>query len=320
MGDQRVTGAGVPPVRLGWHLARARRDAGLRERELAEMLGVAPRLVRQWESGAKVPTDAQIHALADHYGVPAAALVPARSAASYEPASGRLVVGTHITEVPLEAGGNDAVLRAFLAAVRDERQLPAGAEIELRQPDLEALAFALDLDDVALEARLVAIIGVSAAEARRIRARLVRRRVLAPLAGVGLAAGAVALALPDHPGRVGTTTVLPSAGTGTAPTTIATGPGSIVASATSRSTTTMAAPDTTVVAAPPAGSATTPATTAPPAAPPPTRPRPVSTTASIGDPAVITNPSASVSVDHIPPPVPTVAVDPAAPTTTTAAP
>jgi transcriptional regulator with XRE-family HTH domain len=168
----------VPPVRTGWWLGNARRSFGVSENTVAQCLAVSSRTVRRWESGGAVPTDQQLAAMAAVFGCDVEALVP-----------GARVGESVMSEVGGDcAGDNDVVLRRFVARVRTERCVGGAERVHLRHDDVEALAAVLDLADTELQRRLVAIVGITADEARWVGRQLFRRRLLAPVAGIGVMA------------------------------------------------------------------------------------------------------------------------------------
>jgi transcriptional regulator with XRE-family HTH domain len=185
----------VPPVRTGWWLGNARRSFAVSERTVAERLGVSARTVRRWESGGTVPTDQQMCAMAALFGCEVVVLVPGPRVG--EPLGPGIRAGA--------TGGNDAVLRRYVARIRQERGAAATDRVQLRHDDVEALAVILDLGDSDLQRRLVAIVGITADEARWVGRQLLRRRLLFPVAGVGVVAvggGTMARLVPSPPAAV----------------------------------------------------------------------------------------------------------------------
>ncbi len=188
MADARYTyTAGIPAARVGSLLERARNASGIAEHDLASMLKVRVRTVRQWERGEFVPTDDQIEAIAATCGVRLIELLPSRTNLSYDSDTGTMRLGDHVLTLPASMRDDDTVLGAFLGLVRRQRGLRPDQDVNVREEDLEALADALDLDDEELEERLVRIVGLSRRRAAIVRAQLMRRRLTAGM--VGLVAG-----------------------------------------------------------------------------------------------------------------------------------
>src|SRR4051794_37046555 len=182
--------AGMPVERVGWLIARARRSAGLGERELATTVGVSQRTLRRWERGAVLPTDDEVEAIALACGLRLADLLPRRGVVELDAAARSMKVGDSIAALP-DGATNGEILGLFVSLVRAERHAPDARELRLRQEDLDVLADALDLDDRDLEAQLVEIIGLTRAEASSVRSQLLRRRLVMPVAGALLGLGVV---------------------------------------------------------------------------------------------------------------------------------
>ena len=125
---------------------------------------------------------------------------------AFDPVGRRLSLGPAVQVVPA-AGGNAAVLEAFVALVGASRGVPPTDLVEVREDDLDALCEALDLDSSDLRAQLQAQLGLSRVGSRQLITRLRQRRVLrgvaASAAGFavlgGLAVGAAAS--PSAPSR-----------------------------------------------------------------------------------------------------------------------
>src|SRR5215207_7793395 len=194
MVDARYTcTAGIPAVRVGALIARARCAAGVSERDVALRLRVRLRTLRDWEQGEVVPTDEQIEAIADACGVRVTELLPRRDEVSYDPATGTMRLGRQAVVLPVAVrNDNDDILSAYLALVRQQRGLRPGQEVVVRTDDLEVLADALDLDDEDLEERLVGIIGLSRRQAAVVRAKLLRKRLTVGMVGMVAGFGLVA--------------------------------------------------------------------------------------------------------------------------------
>jgi hypothetical protein len=183
--DARYTyTAGMPAVRVGWLVARARAVAGIADRDLAASLGVPLRAVRRWERGDLVPTDDEIEAIASACGTRITELLPRRASVSYDPGTGIMRMGDQAVAMPGSMLDNDTVLGAYIGMVRRQRGLRADQDVKVRSEDLEALAEALDLDDEELEERLIRVIGMSRTQAAAVRAHLLRRRLAVPMVGM----------------------------------------------------------------------------------------------------------------------------------------
>ena len=181
---------GIPAVRVGWLIAQARRAAVLDERGLARAVGVRRRTIRRWETAREVPCDREIEAIANACHRNLAELLPARDVVEFDAAARFLRVGGQ--SVSVADVRNDAVLTTYVALVREQRQLGEDDRVTFRQPDLDVLSEALDLEDDALEARLRRIAGLDENDAAEVRRRLMRRRLAMP--AVGLLAGSWGLA------------------------------------------------------------------------------------------------------------------------------
>lgn len=107
----------------------------------------------------------------------------------FDPAERRLELGAVTRDVPA-AGGNAAVLAAFVDLVGASRGVPPADLVEVRESDLDALCEALDLDAADLRDQLQAILGLSRVVSRQLVTRLRQRRVLR-----GVAASAAGLAV-----------------------------------------------------------------------------------------------------------------------------
>ena len=196
---------GIPAVRVGWLIGQARRAATLDERSLARAVGVRRRTIRRWETAREVPCDREIEAIANACHRNLAELLPARDVVEFDAAARFLRVGGQ--SVSVADVRNDAVLTTYVALVREQRQLGEDDRVTFRQPDLDVLSEALDLDDDALEGRLRRIAGLDENDAAEVRRRLMRRRLAMP--AVGLLAGSWGLArmaaahtndsIDDHP-------------------------------------------------------------------------------------------------------------------------
>jgi hypothetical protein len=158
------------------------------------------------EGGELDLTDADLAAVLAAYEVRADALVPERA---------RLVID--LDEQVVAAGGEartlagpaptaDEVLASYLSLVYTLRHATPGTPLVLRDTDVDVLAQALDLAQAAVSERLRALMDEPSGEVHH-RARLLRGRVLVPLAGVAIAAtaiGALVLVQGDDPQSITT--------------------------------------------------------------------------------------------------------------------
>ncbi len=106
---------------------------------------------------------------------------------AYEPVAGRLSVGTGTATLPARTD-NRRVLVAFVdlvAAERGERPASVG---QLREADLQALTFSLDLDAPDLLEMIETVLETTPKEAIGILSRLQANRILAGVAAAGLVA------------------------------------------------------------------------------------------------------------------------------------
>jgi hypothetical protein len=196
----------VPPRRLGALLRDQRAAGGRSVDELAAVSRFDATELAAVEAGDRALTDAELTAVLEVYGVQPDELVPERA---------KLVID--LDEQVLSAGGAaqtlagdtptaDEVLASYLSLVYTLRHATPGTRIVLRDADIEVLARALDLAQAAVSERLHALMAEPAGEVQR-RSRLLRGRVLVPLAGVVVAAtaiGALVLVQGDDPQTIST--------------------------------------------------------------------------------------------------------------------
>jgi transcriptional regulator with XRE-family HTH domain len=164
----------MPPERLGELLRASRKRRGWKRKHVAAIAHLHVDQLRAYERGeAPVPPEVCTR-LAEVYGESLTAHVPLRVAP------------------PIEQGDTEAVIAQYVALVRRLRGIRNGDTFPLRAHDLAALSAALDIDDDAIEQRIVDALGCSRDEARSLHRELLSRKVVLPVAG--LAAGLVALA------------------------------------------------------------------------------------------------------------------------------
>ena len=113
---------------------------------------------------------------------------PRRETVRYDRASRLLTVGEHaaVIEPSTDGDGNETLLRTYLELVARSRGVVLGAGMQLRDDDIHVLAQVLDLDDAALTSRLSRMLGVSMHEAKAVRGRIARRRLLVGAASLGV--------------------------------------------------------------------------------------------------------------------------------------
>lgn len=170
----------------------AREGKGLSLRRAARRLGVSPRMLRGWERGREDIPFAVRQAMVKLYSLPAEVLVPerpGRDAAGRDERSGTIRIGS-VTFTVQDA--NDDSLRAFLAAVRQERGLAPDAPLAVRASDAEMLAELLGGTADEIVRNLQRILGVDEREAVELSRWMFRRTAVAGALAVGLAAGVIA--------------------------------------------------------------------------------------------------------------------------------
>ncbi|HEX2576086.1 MAG TPA: hypothetical protein VHK88_07035 [Aquihabitans sp.] len=106
---------------------------------------------------------------------------------AYEPVAGRLSLGTGTATLPVRTD-NRRVLETYIDLVAAERGERPAAVGHLREADLEALTFSLDLDAPDLLTMIEDVLHTTPKEAIGILARLQANRILAGVAAAGLVA------------------------------------------------------------------------------------------------------------------------------------
>jgi transcriptional regulator with XRE-family HTH domain len=170
----------------------AREAKGLSLRRAARRLGVSPRTLRGWERGREDIPYLVRQAMVRLYGIPPETLVPerpARSAAGRDERSGTIRIGSVMFTVQ---DANDDSLRAFLAAVRQERGLAPDAPLAVRASDAEILAKLLGGTADEIVRNLQRILGVDEREAVELSRWMFPKSAVAGVLAVGLAAGVIA--------------------------------------------------------------------------------------------------------------------------------
>lgn len=112
---------------------------------------------------------------------------------AFDPATGRLRLGTHTRDLPAGAG-NREVLDAYVELTAWSRGDRVAEVVEVRQADIEALAAALDLDASGLAEQVEQVLGATRADAQRLVARLRDTRLIGGITKAAIS-GVVAGAL-----------------------------------------------------------------------------------------------------------------------------
>ena len=183
MSERRSTGS---------RIFAAREAKGLSLRRAARRLGVSPRTLRGWERGREDIPFAVRQAMVKLYNIPSELLVPerpARGAAGRDERSATIRIGSVMFTVH---DATDDSLRAFLAAVRQERGLAPDAPLAVRASDAEVLADLLGGTADEIVRNLQRILGVDEREALELSRWMFRRTAVAGALAVGLAAGVIA--------------------------------------------------------------------------------------------------------------------------------
>ena len=201
----------MPPGRLGKLMRAARKRAGMKRRAAARRVGISADALRRYERG-EAPVPAAVCArLADAYGDDLAAHVPVRVPVQLH--EHWLVTAGAVQPV----GGTrpDDVLQAYAALLRRLRGARPGEPLPLRAADLAALSGALGGTPEDVERRIAELLGCSREEASRLRAELVRRKVILPVAGLaaGVAMFAAVQAGASGDGRPAPDTLAPTEAT-----------------------------------------------------------------------------------------------------------
>jgi hypothetical protein len=168
----------------------ARVGRGTEVDELASRSFFTPVDLQAIESGERTLTDRELSEVLDVYAVDAADLVPERAKLVIDLDERVLAAGGEERSLAGKAPTADAVLASYLSLVYTLRHTEPGTPIVLRESDVDVLARVLDLGRPTVASRLHLLMIEPAGEVRR-RSRLLRGRVLVPLAGVVVAATAV---------------------------------------------------------------------------------------------------------------------------------
>jgi len=180
----------VPPRRLGGFLRDTRVGRGVSIDDLAAQSFFAPADLVAIETGDRVLTDRELGEVLSVYHVEAEQLLPERAQLMIDLGERTISVGDHESGLAGKAPTADEVLASYLSLVYTLRRAEPGRPIVLRAADVEVLARALDLAQPTVTARLHALMTEPAGEVQH-RSRLLRGRVLVPLAGIVVAATAL---------------------------------------------------------------------------------------------------------------------------------
>jgi transcriptional regulator with XRE-family HTH domain len=144
---------------------------GVSRADLATRVRVPLPMLVAWEEGIARPDPSTLERVAAALGLGAEQLVPQRQAMRFVP-------------------GNSDQVRAFVRIVESMRNVAPGGAVRFRMADLQALADVLGTDSPDVEARIATLLSCTPTEARTVRAQLLARRLLVPVA-----VGAIAAAL-----------------------------------------------------------------------------------------------------------------------------
>jgi hypothetical protein len=173
----------VPPVRFGRLLRDARLANDDSTLDLMRRSGLA--FDEDWfaavELGHVELDEPLVRWLTELYGVPAGALVPARSELIIDLTEGFVAVGDARRVVA--SNEPERILTDYLALVYLLRGLPVGSPIEWRNLDMTVLGDALRRRPTEVRARLDRMVATDR-EPVGLRASVLRRRLVVPLAGV----------------------------------------------------------------------------------------------------------------------------------------
>jgi hypothetical protein len=191
----------VPPVRLGGLLRDTRVGRGVSLDQLASQSFFTTADLVAVESGERALTDRELGEILSVYHVEAEQLLPERTELRIDLGERTIAVGGHRSSVAGRAPTADEVLVSYLSLVYTLRNTKPGHQIVLRAADVDVLAQALDLARPTVTARLHSLMAEPSGAVHR-RARVLRGRVLVPLAGVVVAVtalGTLMLVQADEP-------------------------------------------------------------------------------------------------------------------------
>jgi transcriptional regulator with XRE-family HTH domain len=228
----------LAPARLGMLLRCARKQQSLSRRSVADRIGASASELRRCERGDATAAPSLITALANCYGEALAAQFASRTPIRLE--VDRLVVGTE--EIALQTSDADELLGAYIGIVARLRHIKPGEPIALRTEDVAALSTSLGQTSEQIEQRIAELLDCTLRDARSVHSELLRRRLIAPTAGLLATVAIVAGAGCAAGGN--TTPAAPPRPTSHAPS-------AVVETVPSTTHHTAAAPTTSVTATPP---------------------------------------------------------------------
>ncbi|MEZ5169343.1 MAG: helix-turn-helix transcriptional regulator [Acidimicrobiia bacterium] len=182
---------GLPDERVGAVLAAYRRAVCLSRRTVANESGLDGHRLKAYELGRSRITDSDLVKLAEVYRVDVEDLLPPRRAVEVDVDNALLRLGSTVRAVGDPDRDMTAVLREYLNAVYELRNTPPDRPLPLREEDLAALADALGHEPDVIETRLMDIMDCTRDEAASMRRLILRRRLVAPAAGLIMTAGLV---------------------------------------------------------------------------------------------------------------------------------
>jgi len=277
-------------ARLGTVLRSTREEHSDSRRDVANQVGMTPRELRRYETGAAPVPRGILTALAEFYGDDLDTRFAHRNPILADPFR---VIG-RVEEAQIHSGDGDEALGAYVGILRRSPDPAPDEAVTLGAADIAVLSTALAVAPEHVEGRIAELL---AGTTRLRRYQQLRRRkrivsgaglavVAATFAGFGI--GAFVAALPSHADPLTTTVAVPST-TVAAPSTTVAAPSTTVAVPS----TTVAVPSTSVASPPTAGAEPTsfvPQTTAVPITEPPT------TSVALGSPITVLAPTTTTTL------------------------
>lgn len=169
-------------MRLGRMLREQRQESGQTLMELADQAGNLPvALLEDAEAGRASLDEATLQQISALYDLPVSELAPQRAELIIDLDEGVL----SINDKSMQTFGTstDQVLTRYLALVYSLRDLPAGAEVPLRNLDVGVLAHALEAERIAVANRLGELMTHDGDQVDDLRGSL-RRKLVVPVAGI----------------------------------------------------------------------------------------------------------------------------------------
>ncbi len=211
----------IPPRRLGALLSESRSKQGATLADVAEASNgrFSFAALASVERGTTALTEKELAAVADLYGVESDSLIPTRSRLVVDLEEGRMWVAQTRHKARLDGRSTQHdVLARYLSMVYCMREIEPGTKITLRVEDLDVLGTALSADVERVAADLESLMDDPDGSVSW-RARLLRRSVLIPAAGLLVAfcgVGALILTQASDPTPAGASepTVATAAATG----------------------------------------------------------------------------------------------------------